>query len=521
MVNLTNSYTNASELVNFDRLLLADFLAGMAYAELYDNVKDLSDEEKLEAYKAFMVSAKALIFNIGGYDYQTKEITIQSGSGGAPYCDVDNGCIILKNNGATTYVSKAYADLVQGEVITSMDPLPLADQTIIFKAYNDTRYEIVTPKSLNTLLEKYNYGNVKYNQDVVKYWVNQASKNKSYDKIVPSTDGYSDLKIYNLEDYAMKYNYSNSSAYWWPIGGSSESNGVYSGAPTTTSVSSKFGPRTIQGSSGYHYGIDISGALNQHVIIATKSGTVTTVSDGCASVGSYGSSCGGGYGNYVIIDHGDGTSSVYAHMYKDSIVVTKGATVKQGQKLGMMGSSGSSTGSHLHFEIRVSGQRVDPLQYVSASNPRPSSSVTIGYQEGNSNKQSVCLTLRQSGFSNNAVAALMVNMESESNFRTTALGDSGTSYGLCQWHNGRYTKLKNYCGSEYSTVKCQLSYLIYELQNSYKGVYNYLLSNNSAWKMAEYFCIHFEVPANRYTNCPNRANRSAAKYEAYVNNGCQ
>ena len=518
MVTITNSYTTEADKVTFERIELGTFLAGMAYAEVYPDVKDLNKEQQVEAYKSFMVAAKALVFNMGGYDSETKEVTIQSGSGGLPYCDIDNGCYVLRHNGATSYVSKAYGHLIQGEQIAEIDSLPLNEQTNIFLAYSLTKYEVVAPESLNDVLEKYNYGNVPYNPTVKQYWIDQSDKNKTYDYIVPKAEGYDDLKIYDLEDHATKFTYTESTSYWWPIGSKEADGGIYGGTPSCTYISSKYGPRTVEGQSGYHKGIDI--ACSNDVIIASKSGTVIAKNDGCPR-GSYGSSCGGGYGNYVIIDHGDGTSTVYAHMLKDTVEVNVGDKVNQGQKLGLMGSSGSSTGNHLHFEVRINGEKVDPLQYVSAESPRPAGQVSIGYESGSSNMQSVCLTLKKSGFSNNAVIALMINMNAESSFRVDALGDNGTSYGLCQWHNGRYTNLKNYCGDKYSTVECQLSFLLYELQNSYKGVFNNLQSNNSARNMADYFCQNFERPYKYQTNCPIRADNNVARFTTYVNNGCQ
>ena len=505
-----------------DELMLEDLILGAAYAEIYNEAKNLEDDKQKEVYKVFSIVAKSLALSMGNYDSSTKEITIQNGTGGLPSCDVYNGCKVIENNGIYTYVSADYNGTLPGNVIKIIEPMPDDAVDILVEAYEETKYEILVPKDLNEILTKYTYGNVSYTQKLKQEWVDAASEGETYDLIITGTDEYKNHKIYNIKDYGMYYNYADGSAYWWPIGGSSENNGIYAGTPTVTYVSSKYGWRTISGKRSYHKGIDIaSNGCSSHVIVATRGGTVTAASDGCASVGSYGNKCGGGYGNYVIIDHGDGTSSVYAHMYKNSVSVKVGDQVAQGQKLGTMGSSGSSTGCHLHFEIRVNNEQVDPLQYISAENPRSTVNVTSGYAQGSSNVQTVCLSLKQSGFSDNAVAAILVNMQAESGFRLNALGDNGTSYGLCQWHNGRYTKLRNYCGSELNTVKCQLSYLIQELQNSYKGVYNYLLTNNSAYDMAKYYCLYFEVPANRERTCTNRANQYSNNYSNYVKNGCQ
>ncbi len=70
----------------------------------------------------------------------------------------------------------------------------------------------------------------------------------------------------------------------------------------------------------------------------------------------------GGYGNLVVIDHGGGISTAYGH--QSSIAVGNGQSVSQGQVIGYVGSTGHSTGPHLHFEVRVNGAAADPLGYL-------------------------------------------------------------------------------------------------------------------------------------------------------------
>lgn len=119
-----------------------------------------------------------------------------------------------------------------------------------------------------------------------------------------------------------------------------------------TRISSQFGYRVhpILKTKKMHTGIDIAATYGTS-ILAANSGTVIFA-------GWY-----GGYGKAVIIDHGSGKSTLYAHTSK--LLVSEGKEVKAGQKIAEVGSTGLSTGPHLHFEVREKGTPVDPLKYVS------------------------------------------------------------------------------------------------------------------------------------------------------------
>ena len=111
-------------------------------------------------------------------------------------------------------------------------------------------------------------------------------------------------------------------------------------------VSSEYGPRW----GTTHTGIDFAAKAGTH-IYSWRDGKVTFAG------------WSGGYGNFIIIDHGNGFVTRYAHCSK--IAVTKGQTVSQGQIIGYVGTTGNSTGNHLHFEIKVNGRFVNPRNYLS------------------------------------------------------------------------------------------------------------------------------------------------------------
>ena len=167
----------------------------------------------------------------------------------------------------------------------------------------------------------------------------------------------------------------NNDYFWWPIGSretTTRSNIIFAtGTPASVNITAPFNSFDDV-HSGVHDGIDI-GSVQKNVdnVIAAKDGTVIYPKESDNISHEDGSISSSGYGNYVIIDHGDGTTTLYGHMYKDTITVRAGDSVKQGQVIGKVGSSGRSTGTHLHFTIKVNGIAIDPEKYVSASNPRP------------------------------------------------------------------------------------------------------------------------------------------------------
>jgi murein DD-endopeptidase MepM/ murein hydrolase activator NlpD len=137
-------------------------------------------------------------------------------------------------------------------------------------------------------------------------------------------------------------------------GSGSVGSGKYGGElfwPTNGPIVSGFGYRThpVYGTTRFHSGVDIDGACGQPIWAAEK-GTVLSAGYN------------GGYGNATVIDHGGGLSTLYGH--QSSIGVSSGQKVSRGQQIGLVGTTGLSTGCHLHFEVRVNGEPVDPVPYL-------------------------------------------------------------------------------------------------------------------------------------------------------------
>lgn len=134
---------------------------------------------------------------------------------------------------------------------------------------------------------------------------------------------------------------------------------------TTYRVTSPFGYRTdpVTGEGGQgHKGIDLTlwrGYSALSAIGAAWDGTVTDVRDGVEGFDTVRSA-----GNRVTIDHGDGVVTKYYHLANGSIPVQVGDSVAAGQIIGQMGSTGYSTGAHLHFQLEIYGEVVDPLPFL-------------------------------------------------------------------------------------------------------------------------------------------------------------
>ena len=122
-------------------------------------------------------------------------------------------------------------------------------------------------------------------------------------------------------------------------------------------------------------------------------------------------------------------------------------------------------------------------------------------------------------YSEAAACGIMANIRCESTFNPHAWNAGGGSYGLCQWTGGRYSRLRNWCGSngyDYTTIDGQLAYLQFELLNHYTGVENYIRSventSEGAYLAGQYYCYHFEAPASRGSVSVYRGNLASGVF---------
>lgn len=234
---------------------------------------------------------------------------------------------------------KAAVEAEKAELVVKRNDLQSAENEL-----NATQSTIIAKsREVNKKLADLNYQTKKLEVSIDKY-------NAEMDKIDDEIEAF-------LKEQASSSGSSSGSS---SNAGSASSNITTKGwqwpVPYSNSyITSPYGYRNdpISGAYKFHSGIDISMAgAHGKKLVATKSGTVIRAVHSSS-----------GYGNYVMIDHGGGYSSLYAHC--SALAVSVGQKVSQGQVIAYIGSSGYSTGPHVHFEIRYNGEKQNPSNYVS------------------------------------------------------------------------------------------------------------------------------------------------------------
>lgn len=205
----------------------------------------------------------------------------------------------------------------------------------------DVKAEYEVQKAeLNSAYEQSSSQQQKLEREYQEYLKNKAA----LDKEAEEAEAAIRAEIARLATLGGNFN----GQFLWPV-------------PGYTYISSYYGSRW----GTFHKGIDIAGgSIAGKPAVAAASGRVIVASQTCTHHYAKWSSCGcgGGYGNYVMIDHGNGYVTLYGHF--KSVAVKAGQNVAMGETVGYIGTSGYSTGYHLHFEIRKNGAHTDPMQYL-------------------------------------------------------------------------------------------------------------------------------------------------------------
>ena len=261
----------------------------------------------------------------------------------------------MEENGTLSYWSILFSSVSFSDLLDNfmmMDEI-MAYDTAIMEQLQETRNQIEADKAE---IEKAKAEQEAAREVQVKAKEELAASQAEVDKLIEEISGQEELlaaqeaklraeansidaELRQTEEQMKPQinNVPSESGFMWPL-------------PGHYTLSSLFGSRIhpITGRPNNHTGIDIP-APGGTPIVAAKSGVVTK------------SLQKGSYGSYVVISHSDGTSTLYAHM--SSRAVSQGQTVKQGQVIGYVGHTGSATGDHLHYEVRVGGNRRDPVDY--------------------------------------------------------------------------------------------------------------------------------------------------------------
>lgn len=342
-----------------------DYIAGVVAAEIG------SAPNNLEYYKVAAIAARTYFYS----NFQS-DCEVDGNATYQAYIDVEDS--------AASEIIKQAVEETKGLVMVKDEIVVEGDYSSACVVNADSTYYYIR------------YGSVTLEETLIQKIPREWDSTKSafqgklaswYNMVDQSDSNYETKECPNNHDYGMtqigalylvtqnNYSYEDTLKYYY--GNDIEiksmnvqTSGIVNGfANPTTSIycSSPFGNRThpVSGEISFHSGIDISIAGGSP-IYAVKDGKITRIEKNVKAINN----CNYGYGNYIMISHDDGTSTLYAHMkygtIPDSIEI--GTKVTQGEQIGQVGSTGCSTGNHLHYEVQVNGSLVDPADYLDLAN---------------------------------------------------------------------------------------------------------------------------------------------------------
>ncbi len=288
------------------------------------------------------------------YETLCTRLVAQYKMGNVSYLDV-----LLNSKSLSDFISKYYIIGKIAEYDTELLESIEEQKTLIenSKAELEEKQSEVSAKQSELKLQEITLTNKKSNKN--KYLSQLSEEQKELQATIHELNEQEKEAYNELAEIAKKASQTTTSGYVY-------TGGVFTWpCPSYSYISSYFGWR----SSGYHRGIDMA-ASHGSAIVAAADGVVISVTNTCTH--DYGKSsgtdpCGSGnatFGNYIMISHGNGLVTLYAHCMQNSFTVSVGDTVTAGQQIASVGSTGASTGYHLHFSVIVNGTYVNPASYL-------------------------------------------------------------------------------------------------------------------------------------------------------------
>mgnify|MGYP001304098413 CR=1 FL=1 len=304
-------------------------------------------EEENEEYEKLMEELDLLNAEIQGYEDSLKETEERYGKQSEEF---QKRLVIMYKNSYITYIdvladSKDFVDFFQRlEIISS---IAKKDKDIV-KEFQAIKKDTLYKKQLVENLKSEKKNELSEKRDIINSLV--ATRNGLEDKIKESEDKLRNLE--QQEDSLIQQSIQIANQIR-KIGGSKK----YAGGtmvwpvPSSRKIDSYFGNRLHPILKKYkmHTGVDLDAAYGASIVAANKG---VVISAGWED----------GYGYTVIINHGGGITTLYAHC--SSLLVNQGDTVNKGQVIAKVGQTGTATGPHLHFEVRIDGNVVNPLDYI-------------------------------------------------------------------------------------------------------------------------------------------------------------
>ena len=258
--------------------------------------------------------------------------------------DTDKVLVALQNNSTVTY--RAYAILLNGKKKVTVASEAEAKEVINTLSKSDRKKAKISEVCLEKNVAEKDIKSTKVAKTTLKKAIESSKKEeakKAAKKSTKKTTSRSSSSRSGSSKTSSSSSVKSVGGYTFPVKGCSLSN---------------IRNRSYPSYAG-HTGIDINVGVKGKSVVAAKDGVVIESKALKSSSGSYIS-----YGEYIMIKHSNGTVTLYAHLKAGSRKVKVGQKVSKGQVIGTVGSTGNSSGTHLHFEVRVNGNPVNPYRYL-------------------------------------------------------------------------------------------------------------------------------------------------------------